>query len=488
MPRLEVHTHDRRQVFQILDPEFVVGSGDSAELRLRGPYLVESQVRCRLLASGLFVEPDSGVPRLIVNGKPTQGATLTHGDTLAVGTNLLVFCGDDLPAPIVKPSMVPDEAAAESALRAEASASDGLALDIRLPGTERADKVPTKVRGADVDPLSAGAKNAVSPKAGSKKPSAKTVTAPTARAPSAAVRSAGRPVPRRSSGRASGGGSGGNNQIIVWTVLVVGVALVLILAQAFGGGSEPQKDESLLELAQRQWQSGDHDAAFRTLSMAEESSRGDERSRIRALRDGWQYAMSREADQSEIDAARASHRLTTRFKSSFFDAANPKRSAARELLRQTSAWLTEYEFLAERHDDVRLWNGEIRNLRELALQHTSVDDVDTAEDVLYRVDYWMRFTNRRYRLAIETLEGWLRGGSEDEAGARRVRRRLDELQREGPTWLSERRREILQDHASGDAGPAISALRFLVDGGVPTAWLSDERSLLQSYESEFSGR
>lgn len=484
MVSLEIHSSGRRRIFQILDEEFSIGSG--ADLPLNGPEVRERHVRCRLLESGLLVEPEGDVPRLYVNGKSTQGATLRHGDRLAVGTFLLVLVDDDEPAPFVKESWIPTEEEAAAALRSEeVEASGGLALRIELPedkaaaskarpsaGKRPADparrrpvgrpkELERKVRGAK-DPLAASANKPVQ------------VAASPARSAPVRPRAPERRLPARQSN---------NSWMVVAAVAGVGV-LILLIVMAGGSGDESRKPKrDLVALAESQWSAGEPAAALRTIEMAIEKASGSRRAALQGKREAWQSALLRRADADEISAAQREYSNISRFVRDDLARASESRAANRELWRQCDSWITRYRSLVERHSQLQTAESQILGWRSSAQGLAAPESPDQAEDVLFRVDYLMRFPMRRYREVLESMESYLDRVDDTEGGVREVRKRLSEIRQGGPRWAASERQRAETRWQRGDREGAVGLLRQLVRN-LPEEWAGEASTLLSDYSAQ----
>ncbi len=249
-------------------------------------------------------------------------------------------------------------------------------------------------------------------------------------------------------------------------VVCLSVAVVFALMQMSSGGES--SPEALLARAQRQVTLGHWEQARDTLAAANgQRTDAAPQKRFDELSTKVDAVLVRQADRVTLDNAESALRTLRSFERIYLPPdESPRRSAARELIRNTDRWLERFRETCERHEDHRADVAEVIAMRERYAPAADLDQPDNADDVLFRADYLVHLKRRRYREAVGTLTAWLDRSPGDPRAAE-VRAREQELRDRGRAWASTRLRRVDQMLERSMWDDARAEIEFLSEHGLP---------------------
>lgn len=447
MSSLLIRLGRRRKVFQVLDPEFTVGSDEGNALRIQSHDVLARHLRFVAVGEGLRVEPLAADAKLTVNGRAAGARELMHGDRIAIGPVELVFWAEGMPRPEDDdPTHEADEPAADGAAE---STRSGLEL--------RIDAIPT----------AAITRAATSPH--------RRRTAATRTRRQAAVESdPPRRVPRR---------RGMSPTLVWWNAALVALVVGFVLFRLLSSQTKEAGPRDLVTLADSQSAAGDHARALATLQVAlGRATDVATRDRIRDLQREIEADLARRADLPSLERARRDAERIRRFVSMYLVEDPSSRPAARELLRMAREWLDEHHAVVSRHDDHRMLIDEIEGYLRRYGGAAGEGTRDTVEDVMFAAARRTRFQPRRFPDAIAILERWLATAPADAPGRAEVESAIATYREDGQRYVKAQRKLIAQLVAAGQIESAIRELRDVVEHAALPEWLSDERELLSELE------
>lgn len=384
--------HGERLLTPVHEGTFVVGSDESADVRIDWPGIAGWHFRFVRTATVVRIEPMRPGGTVEVNGQALFCKDLRAGDVIDVAGVQLRWLPE---APV---------------------ASSGAAAGPQVGAAPRA---------APRAPLRAEAR-------GDPAGTADTAGAP-ARVPGATTRAAAGKPRARLRPRA--------RRTPVWVPVLSLSALVCVAAllgiRHFQGSTWPNSPQHYVDLARAQFGNHDPERALVTLGFALREATGATRTEALQLEADIRRVLLETAERPKIAIARHEHDLLLEFSERYLRDGG-ERPAVRELVRACDQWL-------QRHREVCALVTEggplLRTIEQLRARHVAaaaLSEPDTAADVIFAARARLRFQWRDYRGAMARLDAFLAAHPADsDVVAERAK-----LFAEGERWLQGKLRSI----------------------------------------------
>jgi hypothetical protein len=390
--------HGERLLTPVHEGTFVVGSDESADVRIDWPGIAGWHFRFVRTATVVRIEPMRPGGTVEVNGQALFCKDLRAGDVIDVAGVQLRWLPEAPAAPSGAAAGPVEGAAPRAALRAP------------LRTEAREDPVGTSGRGT----------------AGGTSGAAARVRGATTRVAAGKTGARLRPRARRTP---------------VWVPVLSLSALVCVAAllgiRHFQGSTWPNSPQHYVDLARAQFGNHDPERALVTLGFALREATGATRTEALQLEADIRRMLLETAERPKIAIARQEHDLLLEFSERYLRDGG-ERPAVRELVRACDQWL-------QRHREVCALVTEggplLRTIEELRARHVAaaaLSEPDTAADVIFAARARLRFQWRDYRGAMARLDAFLAARPADpDVVAERAK-----LLAEGERWLQGKLRSI----------------------------------------------
>ncbi len=464
MPSLEIHHDGSRKVYQILEDELYVGSGERSEIAVRDDEVQGRHARVVTENGGVRIE---GLEtELEVNGELARDRVLEHGDLVRIGPAVLLFLEDGEPKPVV-----PRKLLERRAVRAPEPDPEPEPQLQPKPSTR-----PATVRVAAIPSI---------PQAEKKDPSSIVVApirgVPQRRDPEDRSR---HPLRREGRARASSSTGGVPQWMIMSLALLAAIAIIVVLVRVLGAtsGHDPA---SLLNLAEHRLKAGDIVMARSYVDQAEKSNPDAlELRRVRELRAKIEDVVKTKASLLQVQRARAEYDgRIQRFRRTYLDGKEPRREAAREFVPLLQEWLDTHRSVCAGSRDGQ---GILESVERLLAEWRGVaklNEPDNATDILFKAGRRTRRKARsNYREAVALADAWLARNAND-ARIQEVRDAREKWIREGADWFNRSCRTIDDFVRSGNKEEALKRIEFIVNEASLPDWDGKAREKLAEVQA-----
>ncbi len=462
MSSFEIHSGDKKVVYQILEEELTIGSHPSNQLRVQGEGVAGCHLKLRREDGVISLEDMLTASKFRVNGRVRDSHVLEHGDFVELGSSILVYLEAGQPKPLFRrPKHIDEAGAVKPVVESIEFVDDEDLGDSESPdsgGDVPMDPVAARLNIQDVPKL---------PQSGGRRAAASSIES----------RSSHRRTPLRRQ-------QSGAPQWILFSSLVTLTALVALVLIRWTQDAEFEKDPSdLLMLARSQNDQGHMQRALATLSVAERSSPDPATAKlIAALRKRIGTAIQKQADIAMLAQAEMQLKPVVDFEKRYLRDTPDHRPACREMLRLANEWLANYGDLCRKYEEYIGFANQVDGMRSRYTASARLGEPDDLDDVLFSSARRSRFNPRHYREAIGILDAWLLKNPEDG--------RVTELQvlREqfvvdGRKWVARKVRMATGLAETGQRAAAISELRFVIDTGALPEWTEAAVSKLAELEA-----